>query len=372
MKTRKIEVVEVVKTIHVKRPKGTSAQDAPNSYTTTGVSYQNPIILVQEYPSQSPVTQTSYRDAYSEPSFSGIWGPNEDIALLGKLREEIAGSDFNAAVCLAESSEALSMIANSARRIAKSIMFARKGNFHEAMAAIAGSRSPKTGRRHKQKDVAANNWLEVQYGWLPLLKDAESGARFLGSVLGGPLVREVRARKKFTHQVTNGGDVYTSFPNGVATTKGQIIALLTEVDTISMAGLYDPLSVVWEKTPYSFVVDWFVPIGQFLSARSLGQSVKGTFVTTKKFDFNSGHPVWVGAGPNFRCVGGDLQSFTIKRWNFSRSVSTSLNVPLPGFKDFEKVASWRHCTNALALLAQQTGALRKLSNAYSGRYTYTE
>jgi hypothetical protein len=31
-------------------------------------------------------------------------------------------------------------------------------------------------------------------------------------------------------------------------------------------GLINPASVVWELVPYSFVVDWFVPVGGFLSS----------------------------------------------------------------------------------------------------------
>lgn len=373
LKTRVIGVDQVVKTFYAKTErKKASVVYAPHPYSTTGVSYNDPVILVREYPTQVPVTQSSYRSTYSEPTFTGSWGPDDDIALLGKLREAIAGSDFNAAVFLAEGREALNLIASSATKIAKSIMFARKGNFNEAMAALAGSRSLKTGRRIKQRDVAASNWLEVQYGWTPLLKDAESGAQFLGTVLNAPLTWEVRARKKFVHGVTNPAGAYTSFPSAVAITKGQIIATLTEVDKIALAGLYDPLSVIWEKTPYSFVVDWFLPIGQYLSARGLIQSIKGTFVTTKKFDFRSGAPVWIGSSPNFYCVGGDLGSFTLKRWNFSRSVSDSLSVPMPSLKGFNQAASWRHCTSAIALLTQQLGSLKHLRSAHAGRYEYTE
>jgi hypothetical protein len=37
----------------------------------------------------------------------------------------------------------------------------------------------------------------------------------------------------------------------------------------------------------------------------------------------------------------------------TRTVSTSLDVPLPSWKPLSQVASWKHCANAVALLVQK-------------------
>jgi hypothetical protein len=42
-------------------------------------------------------------------------------------------------------------------------------------------------------------------------------------------------------------------------------AFISNLDT---AGVINPLSIAWELSPYSFVVDWFIPVGNVLSALS--------------------------------------------------------------------------------------------------------
>lgn len=122
-----------------------------------------------------------------------------------------------------------------------------------------------------------------------------------------------------------------------------------------MAGLYDPASVVWEKLPYSFVADWFLPISSYLQARQMIGALSGTFVKSTKSLLEVSSPTVKNVSGYWDYAGGDLHSFKLSRLNFSREISTSLKVPKPGLKNFGQVASWRHCANALALLTQVVG-----------------
>lgn len=265
-----------------------------------------------------------------------IWDSNDDLALLSQLRERVAGADFNAGVFLGEGHQALRMIGDSAFKLAKSLRCFRKGNFRGASAALTGrTTDPKTGK-------VASNWLELQYGWLPLLSDVHGGAEFLAHHLNTPLqvtVRAVRSRKS----TWNDSVPDDSWPDSqTVRSRKSIKAVLKEKDVAQLAGLTDPLAIAWELVPYSFVVDWFIPIGEWLSARSLSSALTGTFVTTKKVTLES---------TGYSAFGAPLAR--TKRIDFSRSVSSTLEVPRPVFKPLAKVASWRHAANAVALLTQQ-------------------
>jgi hypothetical protein len=112
----------------------------------------------------------------------------------------------------------------------------------------------------------------------------------------------------------------------------------------------DPVPMAWELLPWSFVVDWFIPIGNYLAAKGLQTAITGSFVTTHVFKLESfGQKAkmtssWVAFANH------NGSKCSVKWTNISRTVSTTLSVPLPEFKSLEKVASWGHALNAVALL----------------------
>jgi len=96
--------------------------------------------------------------------------------------------------------------------------------------------------------------------------------------------------------------------------------------------------------PWSFVVDWFIPIGQYLDARAVSSCVTGTWVVSHLLKaFRGG-------------ITGKLPSgnYYHKYNHFVRQVSAfAPPLPLPEFKGLAKSASWQHCANAIALLTLQ-------------------
>lgn len=117
-------------------------------------------------------------------------------------------------------------------------------------------------------------------------------------------------------------------------------------------GLKDPLSIAWELVPYSFVADWFIPIGAWLQARGLQQAVKGTFVSslTEKFEQRGAS----SAAANFELIGASAWRYSTGV--FTRTVEPQLKIPYPEFKPLGKILSWQHCENAIALLINAHGS----------------
>lgn len=279
--------------------------------------------------------------------FESGWTANDDIVLLDKLRPAIQGSDFHLGVFIAEAPMAVKMIGNAATRLNGAISAARKGDFRKAQNVLLSGRNIQERFRNK----TASNWLELQYGWLPLISDMESGAQFLAHKAYHSPITRVRVSRQVSNRITsNSPSLWGVSSDSWSYTRKSIIANIREVDQVQLSGLTDVASIAWERTPYSFVVDWAIPIGNYLSARNTVGSLQAEYITTTMIrsfarpdrDIILSGNSWYGCSSRWESWG-----------SMTRSVSSSLDVPLPGFKPLDKIASWKHTANAVALLIQQ-------------------
>lgn len=274
---------------------------------------------------------------------STTWTTDDEYKLLAKLTAKIRDHQFNLAVFGAEARDSLSMIADSATRVANAFRYVKRGDLTRA-ARVLGAKRP--GKVYK--DVG-NNWLELQYGWLPLLGDAYSAGEAMASLLNRPQRTEFRQRR--TRNV--GVNPTHAFNTGVGTISKQVVAKMSEdYSAISSLGLDDPLTVAWELLPYSFVADWFLPIGDFLEYRQVMGKTKATFVVTEtqKLIVQGGDGGTLPDGTKVIISGGDAYRSTSV--NMTRRVQASYDVPLPSFQNPLDL-SWRRAVSAIALVSQR-------------------
>lgn len=337
------------------------ARSVENPYSASGLSFEagrhRTKVTVQPASQNRNVSPLRAEDVM--PVLKA-WNPNKEIALAGKLREKIAGTDFNAGVFLGEGREALSLITSSAWRIGGALRALRRFDFVSAErflveGTVRSGAAAKARSKARWTDNLSSNWLQLQYGWLPLLKDVHDGAGFIAHHLSAPLQQVVRVsvsdRTPGTWTSTSPSFYRLDRPEFV--NQVWIKATIREKSVVALSGLMDPLSIAWELMPYSFVVDWFIPIGNYLQARQLDSGINATYVVSRLRRAE-------GQGV---CI---LSSYVaekksaIKVWDFSRTVSTTFSVPRPAFKPLSKVASWQHAANAVALL---TGGLNSLEKS---------
>lgn len=286
------------------------------------------------------------------PIVSQTWTANDDLRLISKLREKIGGSSFNAGIMLGEGREALQSITNAATRIYWGYRAARQGDFRSARRYLVHGND-----RKKLEAVRspASNWLELQYAWLPLLADAQEGAEFLAHHLELPRVVKVKATAKTVGSMRP-QNFAMQYGSTEVYTRKTVYAELSEVNVAKLAGLTDPLSVAWELVPYSFVVDWFIPIGSFLAARGLASSIEGRFVTgLKTLSLAKGIKggVMTVYGPS------EIQQGVVNTEFLSMTYSRSspqpmLRVPTPNLTPLNQVFGWTRAANAVALLVGLT------------------
>jgi hypothetical protein len=173
------------------------------------------------------------------------------------------------ATTLAESKKTVNEIASLVRQVALSYKHLRRGNWNAALRIITGS---KVGKSVNKNPSSA--WLRYQYGIMPIMRDVQGLIKLL----------DADFKKEGAHFVAKSSAVESAFlvptfpPSHYkmwsevkslkygATAKYYYRVDDTMLEMLSNLTTLQPLTVVWELLPYSFIVDWFFPIGSFLQA----------------------------------------------------------------------------------------------------------
>jgi hypothetical protein len=193
------------------------------------------------------------------------------------------------------------MLRDTAQKLGNAYSAFRKGNFKRA-AKVLGIKKP--------VGEAANHWLAYNYGWRPLLSDLKGAAELAAQhlALGGRGPRlKVSARNRVSSTVDiqgalNQGTYYLNVDyrlsgewqyDGHAGLFLQLVCTEAAFAAQLGFGLTDPALLAWELTPFSFVFDWFVDVGQYLESASSLQgwdvldgyaSLKQTFSGVQGFE----------------------------------------------------------------------------------------
>lgn len=196
---------------------------------------------------------------------------------------------------------------------------------------------------------AAQLYLGYQFGLKPLIGDIIDGARMLGWQATSPKTNKVKVRRFLAREAKYYGTVGLTRSR---VEQGQIVAFLSSApNPLDFSGLSDIASMAWERLYGSFLVDWWFPVGNALSAMHMARSLTGKFVTTRTTRHFRGRYTSGKGGYADSVVLGDL-SFE-KTISVNRTVSSSLIAKLPKLKPtFHPVVEvrMRHALEAGALL----------------------
>lgn len=270
---------------------------------------------------------------------TSIWNELE-IKALNKLRN----SQVNVGVAIAEAKETEHLLTSSAKRISKANLALPKSirNLAKRFCGVKPAKVPQ-------------QYLEVMYGWNPLMADIVGACESLSDTGREGFSFQVKSSKRTSGSVNTSIICPIGIVNGLATyncdAKVRLRYILRNVllAKLSSLGLVNPLEIVWERVPYSFVVDWFIPIGNWLSA------LTGDF----GYDFDRGcrseFCSFVENGPTSDSLNGvstivysNGLKFVGKYGYFKRTKYTSS--PVPGLY-FKSPVSAHHIAEALSLLA---------------------
>lgn len=160
-----------------------------------------------------------------------------------------------------EADDLLASLGDAIRKLAEAYRYARKGNWKAAGTALG----------YKGWKTVPNGWLAYYYGFLPVMNDIYG----LQEQLKTPFKSEgffFRAASERTHEmdvedaVTDKAKSVTGFYRHICKAVYYLKVSDSKLLAASQLGLANPLSMFWEMTTLSFVVDWFIPIGAFLQS----------------------------------------------------------------------------------------------------------
>lgn len=216
-------------------------------------------------------------------------------------------------------------------------------------------------------------WLELQYGWKPFLSDADQTFKSLISAEDAArrVTASVRGKSFWVEESTTAlsdgwGPHYVDYERYTKTKHKVFVRLDYEKNenpllaSASQLGLTNPLSIAWELTPWSFVADWFLPIGNYLDVldadfgwtfKGGSRSVKSTMTTTpRNATVRSSYPPWPVYGYATASGAG-------RQMRFDRTVYNSS--PVVGYPQdmtaFKTKSSGLHVMNGIALLLTAIG-----------------
>lgn len=193
-------------------------------------------------------------------------------------------------VNLAERKQAMTMMTNRvtqlysfAKRLNKFDLFGAASELGLSFPPRAVDRVERSLRRRQRARTFANVWLEFHFGWEPLVKDIYSAAELLdqpfkpGPIKAGVhLPHSIRVvRKAGAYNDWAGGDFTTYTHTGFRHTRIQAMMRITNPNLylLQKTGMLNPATVAWELVPFSFVVDWFVNVGDYLQQFTEGLGV---------------------------------------------------------------------------------------------------
>jgi len=152
--------------------------------------------------------------------------------------------------------------------------------------------------------------------------------------------------------------VYLGYAKGVTGAYCRIDAFPDNEALISLAsvGVTNPLLILWEKTPFSFVVDWAFPVGEWLESLDALLGFQSAYTSTSTFSVKE----WKTSGSSWHGTDG---SYVSSQLAGSRRIvnlvrSAQAGVPLSRFPRIKDPRSFGHMANGLALLAQAFGRKR--------------
>lgn len=275
------------------------------------------------------------------------------------VRNKLKSTDINLGVAYGERKATAGLLGSTASRMASAVRHLKRGEIRRSMGALGISNKRRQPRGRQWTD----KWLELQYGWKPLLSDVYGAARALEQRPKGDwrvTASVTRSRRDdfVTEKPVASGtnhDAHRCEAGLFRSVYARIDALPQNEAIISLAslGVTNPLSVAWELVPYSFVVDWALPVGDFLESLDalLGYdsaSYSSSFLAKAKWTDR-------GLSGTHGTNGYTKNSFTGRKRMVYLRREASPSVPLPSLPRFKDPRSLGHMANGLSLLASSFG-----------------
>lgn len=272
------------------------------SYPPKGKGYKH----VKQYRFvPSPLYEVHYKECgigYTGGSNTGLGDPREQVkrkstsgsipALLNRAAMtnaenkavlEVVDKARNQKLDLSESlvdvDKSFLLVARRVSQVLKAWEHARHLRWYDALRELGITKMSGSQKKRLRKlwNDRASAWLEIQYGWLPLLSDIYAGVEFIktGIQLPTSIFSAVRNVSISLPSIAWEGGVAPTYwwkynikhdMKHDVRVKHRLRISNAALAYLTAIGLENPAYIAWVSMPFSFVIDWLVPIGDWFKA----------------------------------------------------------------------------------------------------------
>lgn len=247
---------------------------------------------------------------------------------------------------LGEARQTVNMLADATKAAASYLNAIKRGNL---LKLFRQQRNRADGGR-----AAANAWLEYHYGWKPLAKDVYDAQQQVHRHLSQGM--PINATGSASKQGESTFDVRDEIQSETwwHTVVCHLHATLDNPSSayLNTFGLINPASIAWELVPFSFAVDWIMPVGKTLEAATatVGLTFHGGRIVERR-----GYKLSLQGKTGRRTAWRVCESpgdFKEEGFGFQRTALSAF--PLPRFYGNDSPYSTQRALNAIALLRSLT------------------
>lgn len=279
---------------------------------------------------------------------------NAATVAFGKFREACYGDMAGWAVSVVQYRQTFDMLTSNLLTL-RNVVYHLSRYKASNVRALHRMLKPPPGFKSKAKTVAGR-WLEWSFGIKPILQDIGSSVEALKRDFDTKHVK-VHGKGKYAYSGSQflQTSVYQDY-RGVATQKVVMGGTITVTNPNALLwtslGLTNPLAVVYDAIPYSFVLNYFISIEPWIQGLSpwYGVSLSNTYTSTKTS--YSGIVLSRGDSPNTPVANRGKRVMTSgSRETFTRAPGALATPPLRVRDPW--IISPTRAANAISLLIQQ-------------------
>lgn len=260
-------------------------------------------------------------------------------AVVVKLRDKIKGEDWNLSTFVGELPETLAYFEKTLKTVVSTYRAVRRGDMRSVRKLRKnGRKTVRPGRLNRpigheetQRELSSR-WLEWRYAIQPLMYDLDDMLKALANKAQiKPLwTRAVSGTQSKFRSRGRYGNAYGGIDflrqHEMELRIGAYYRVNPDVQAFKRLGLLNPVATLWELFPLSFVVDWLIPIGQFLG--SLDAMVGVQLLSSWESQTVKTEYTLTGGSAD----GESKTPDTSRKRYYNRFIAPDLSLPLPQFK----------------------------------------
>lgn len=180
-----------------------------------------------------------------------------------KVLNLLGDSKASLGIALAEATSTADMLAKRSSELWLALRAAKQRDWRQVWNRLGLP----TGTRLTRSP--AELYKEWHYGWQPLMRDINEIYNLLSEKLEPAFL--MSAEKHNVDELQKAGSLENGVTGDASAHRVHAVKLWAKLDSsraraANQIGLANPLAIGWELVPYSFVVDWGVPVGNVLAA----------------------------------------------------------------------------------------------------------